>query len=239
MREKPVPPVTEIERPLELTGWYLVVKRWSDVIVSLALLVPAIVIIVLCSLLIKLTSRGPVFYTQMRLGRMGRPFRIWKLRTMTHNCELISGARWAMPNDPRTTTIGRFLRMTNLDELPQLWNILKGDMSLVGPRPERPEFMSVLEQAIPNYCQRLRVRPGVTGIAQLSLPHDTGVASVRRKLAYDLYYIHRSNFFLDLRLLVGIALKSIGLPWRFVRGLLLLPRPEAIEPTAISDGTRE
>jgi lipopolysaccharide/colanic/teichoic acid biosynthesis glycosyltransferase len=225
-----VPAVADFETPLRLPRRFLAIKRWGDVILSSALLLPAIPVIALCALLTKTTSRGPILYTQTRLGRFGSPFRIWKLRTMTHNCELTSGARWAMRTDPRTTPIGRILRLTHLDELPQLWNVLKGDMSLVGPRPERPEFIPVLERAIPNYRQRLVVRPGVTGVAQLNLPPDTGIDSVRKKLIYDLFYIRNMNLWLDLRLTIATGLQAIGLPCRFVRGLLLLPRPERIEP---------
>ena len=106
----------------------------------------------------------------MRLGKNGRPFRLHKIRTMRHDCEKATGPRWAVPGDPRITPLGRFLRQTHLDELPQLWNVLRGEMSLVGPRPERPEFVPDLEQAIPHYRDRLLVRPGVTGLAQVQLP---------------------------------------------------------------------
>src|SRR5439155_12868491 len=119
----------------------------------------------LSMLLVKLTSRGPALYTQTRLGRNGRPFTIYKLRTMQHRCESLTGARWSTPGDPRITPVGRFLRKTHLDELPQLWNVLRGDMALVGPRPERPEFVPQLEQAVPHYRDRLLVRPGVSGLA--------------------------------------------------------------------------
>ena len=133
-------------------------------------------------------------------ARDGRPFTLFKIRTMAHDCEKASGARWSTPGDPRITRVGAFLRKTHLDELPQLWNVLRGDMSLVGPRPERPEFTPLLEQVVPHYRDRLAVRPGVTGLAQVQLPADTDLDSVRRKLAYDLYYIRHLNGWLDLRL---------------------------------------
>src|SRR5262249_14297707 len=155
------------------------------------------------------------------------PFRIYKLRTMTHNCEKISGARWSTPGDTRITWLGRFLRRTHLDELPQLWNVLKGDMSLVGPRPERPEFLPELERAVPRYRERLHVKPGVTGLAQVQLPADVDVASVRRKVAYDLHYIRRLGFWLDLRLIACTALRVLGFPYHRGARLFRLPSPEA------------
>jgi lipopolysaccharide/colanic/teichoic acid biosynthesis glycosyltransferase len=131
---------------------------------------------------------------------------------MTHNCEARGGARWCLPGDPRVTAVGRLLRATHLDELPQLWNILKGDMSLVGPRPERPEFVVQLEKVLPQYRERLRVRPGVTGLAQVQLPPDIDVESVRRKLACDLAYVRHLGLWLDLCLLALTALHLTGVP---------------------------
>ena len=176
----------------------------------------------------RLTSSGPAIYSQTRFGRGGRPFRIYKLRSMAHNCEKASGARWATHNDPRVTKIGRLLRITHLDELPQLWNVMKGDMSLVGPRPERPEFIPVLEAAIPNYHQRLSVRPGVTGLAQVYLPPDTGIDSVKTKLLYDLAYLRHLSLWLDLRLIVATPLQAVGVPPVLVRWIFWLPAPEEI-----------
>src|SRR5262249_6782677 len=155
-------------------------------------------VILLCAVLVRLTSRGPAFYSQVRLGRGGRPYRIYKIRTMYHQCELKSGARWSQAGDPRVTPVGRFLGSTHLDELPQLWNVLKGDMALVGPRPERPEFIPALARAIPLYELRLLVRPGVTGLAQIQLPPDTDVQSVRAKVAHDLYYVRHMSLWVDL-----------------------------------------
>ncbi|MGH7171109.1 MAG: sugar transferase [Gemmataceae bacterium] len=210
-------------------SWYLRGKVVVEYLVAAFLLVLTVPLILLSALLIKLTSRGPAFYTQTRLGRRGLPYTIYKLRTMTHNCERKSGVRWATADDPRITRLGHFLRKSHLDELPQLWNVLKGDMSLVGPRPERPEFVPGLEQAFPHYRQRLRVRPGVTGLAQIQLPADTDLESVRRKLAYDLFYVRRASFWLDIRILAGTAFKMIGTPFPFLRKLFLMPSVEAIE----------
>jgi lipopolysaccharide/colanic/teichoic acid biosynthesis glycosyltransferase len=212
-----------------LQSAYLRVKFVLEFVVALALLALVSPLIGLAALLVKLTSPGPVFYTQTRLGRNGRPYTIYKIRTMVHNCECNSGARWSTPGDPRVTLIGRFLRRTHLDELPQLWNVLRGEMSLVGPRPERPEFVPQLEQAVPHYRDRLRVRPGLTGMAQVVLPPDTDLASVRRKLAYDLYYVRQVSPWLDLRILLCTAFYLMGGPlFRLVRAALL-PKKEVVE----------
>jgi lipopolysaccharide/colanic/teichoic acid biosynthesis glycosyltransferase len=189
--------------------WYSRCKRVLDVAGSLTLLLLTAPLVLLAGLLVKLTSRGPIFYSQTRVGLGGRPFTIYKIRTMYHNCERFSGARWSRPGDPRVMPVGRLLRRLHLDELPQLFNVLKGDMSLIGPRPERPEFVPQLEQAIPHYRERLRVLPGLTGLAQVHLPPDTDLASVRRKLAFDLYYIHRLGPWMDLRLLLLTGLHLV------------------------------
>jgi lipopolysaccharide/colanic/teichoic acid biosynthesis glycosyltransferase len=199
-------------------SWYLTRKRPLDVALALVLLVLAAPLILLAWLLVKLTSSGPGFYRQTRLGRGGRPFTLYKIRTMRHDCERVSGPCWSGPGDPRVLGVGWFLRRTHLDELPQLWNVLRGDMSLVGPRPERPEFLPQLEQAVPHYRDRLLVRPGVTGLAQVLAPPDTDLDSVRRKLAYDRDYLRRLGFWLDLRLLVATACYLVGLsPGRALR----------------------
>ncbi len=204
-------------------------KAVVDFILALLLMILAAPVILLSALLIKLTSRGPALYTQLRVGRGGRVFWIYKLRTMTHNCESQSGACWAKPADPRITLIGRFLRKTHLDELPQLWNVLRGDMALVGPRPERPEFVPGLEQQIPSYRDRLAVRPGLTGLAQVQLPADTDIDSVRRKLLYDRYYIDNMSFWLDFRLILSTGFKVLHIPFAVARTLLRIPSARLIE----------
>lgn len=211
------------------SSWYIPCKVVLEFLAAACLFVLTAPVILMSALFIKLTSRGPAIYVQTRMGRYGRLYRIYKLRTMTHNCEFKSGPRWATVNDPRVTRLGRFLRATHLDELPQLWNVLKGDMSLVGPRPERPEFVPELERAMPHYRQRLLVRPGVTGLAQIQLPADTDLESVRRKLAYDLFYVRQANFWLDLRIVAGTAFKMIGTPFPFLRKLFRMPSVEVIE----------
>ncbi len=209
--------------------WYEVCKRAADVACALVLLALTGPLVLVAMLLIRLTSCGPALYTQTRVGRYGRPFTICKLRTMYDECENLTGACWSLPGDPRVTPLGHFLRRTHLDELPQLWNVLRGEMSLVGPRPERPEFVPQLEQAIPHYRERLQVRPGVTGLAQIQLPPDTDLDSVRIKLAYDLYYVRNLGMWLDLRIALGTALKVIGLPFRLLRRLFQFPARDAVE----------
>jgi lipopolysaccharide/colanic/teichoic acid biosynthesis glycosyltransferase len=210
-------------------GLYAAPKAVLDVVLASGLLVVALPLIAVLAVLVRLTSPGPSFYRQKRAGRGGRPFTLYKLRTMRHNCERTSGPQWSTPGDPRVTPLGRFLRRTHLDELPQLWNILKGDMSLVGPRPERPEFLPQLEKALPHYRRRLLVRPGLTGLAQVQLPPDTDVESVRRKLAYDLYYIQGMGLWLDLRILAATGFRVLGLPFTLGARLCWVPRGPAVE----------
>ncbi len=210
-------------------SWYGLVKTTVDWVLALFMLLLAAPVILLAALAVKLTSRGPIFYSQIRLGKGGRPYKIFKIRTMTHNCERHSGIRWAAANDARITPVGRFLRRTHLDELPQLWNVIRGDMSLVGPRPERPEFVDQLEKTIPRYRERLVVRPGLTGLAQVQLPPDTDLGSVRRKLAYDLYYVERRSLWLDVRILLSTPFHVLGLPFAIPRLLFRVPSGETVE----------
>jgi lipopolysaccharide/colanic/teichoic acid biosynthesis glycosyltransferase len=209
--------------------WYPPVKSAADFALALVLTAVALPVMAVCALAVKLTSPGPAFYTQTRVGRGGRLFTIYKLRTMVHNCESLTGARWCVPGDPRVTWLGHFLRVTHLDELPQLLNVLRGEMALVGPRPERPEFVPELERALPAYRQRLLVRPGVTGLAQVKLPADTDLDSVRRKLAHDLYYIERLGPWLDLRLLAGTALYAAGVDRQLTGRLIGVPDGPTVE----------
>ena len=208
---------------------YAKVKAGSDCFVALLMLVLTSPLMLLAALAVKLTSRGPVFYSQVRLGQGGKPFRIYKIRSMHHECEKQSGAQWSKPGDSRVTPVGRFLRKSHLDELPQLWNVLRGDMSLVGPRPERPEFVPQLEQALSRYRERLLVRPGVSGLAQVQLPPDTDLDSVRRKLAHDLCYVERMGFWLDLRIMLCTGLRILGLPYAMSAKLFALPGGSPVE----------
>jgi lipopolysaccharide/colanic/teichoic acid biosynthesis glycosyltransferase len=212
-----------------LSHSYGIAKVTVEFSLSVILLILAVPVMVIAGIAVKLSSKGPVFYSQTRLGRGGRPYSIYKIRTMTHNCESKSGACWSTAGDTRITRVGHFLRRTHIDELPQLWNVLRGDMSLVGPRPERPEFVPKLAQAIAGYRERLLVRPGVTGLAQVQLPPDTDLNSVRRKLAFDLYYIENASLSLDIRLILCTALNTAGLPFAWTGKLFFVPSGEEIE----------
>lgn len=199
---------------------YLVWKKRLDFVIALLLLVVTFPVILIAVVLTKLTSRGPAFYTQLRLGLNGRPFTLYKIRTMTHNCERTSGACWSVPGDPRVTLVGQILRRTKVDELPQLWNVLRGEMSLIGPRPERPLFVYQLERAIPHYRERLQVLPGLSGLAQVQLPADVDLTSVERKVRYDLRYVQNVSLLLDLKIIVATGLYLLGVPFRVIRILV-------------------
>jgi lipopolysaccharide/colanic/teichoic acid biosynthesis glycosyltransferase len=208
---------------------YHPLRRSAEVGLCLLLLVVAAPVILLAALVVRLSSRGPAFYTQLRLGQFGRPFTIFKIRTMIHNCESLTGPRWAIPGDPRVTLIGHILRLTHIDELPQLVNVLRGDMSLIGPRPERPEFVQELEKLIPHYAERHAVRPGVTGLAQVQLAPDTDVDTVRRKLAYDLFYVRHLGPLLDLGLLCCTATRLAGIPFTLAGKFFRVPGKWVVE----------
>ncbi len=180
-------------------------KRALDIAVALALLPAAAVILAVAAVAIKLTSRGPVFYAQTRVGRGGREFRFVKLRTMIDEAERDTGPVWAARNDPRVTGVGRFLRRYRLDELPQLWSVLTGEMSLVGPRPERPHFVEQFIERIPYYRLRLLATPGISGWAQIHHGPDQTEEDVYEKLRHDLYYVRHLSFALDLQVLARTA----------------------------------
>ena len=185
--------------------YYQGVKRFIDIAVSAVGLVVAAPLILIAAIIIKLESKGTVFYSQVRTGRFSRSFRIYKLRTMCSNSE-VNGAQWAVKNDSRITAVGKILRKTRLDELPQFWNVLKGEMSLIGPRPERPEFVGELSEQIPFYQQRHLVKPGLSGWAQVNYPYGASVEDAYNKLTYDFYYIKNASLALDLQ----IVLRTIG-----------------------------
>lgn len=179
-------------------------KRLIDVALALLLFIPALAIFPLTVLAIKLESRGSAFFTQRRIGRNGKEFVLIKYRSMVPNAESMSGAK-GIGRDPRHTRIGAFLRKTYLDEIPQLINVLRGEMSFVGPRPERPQYVSELTNKIPFYKMRLLVLPGITGWAQTNMENDASVEDTPEKMQYDLYYIKNCTFFLDLL----IALRTL------------------------------
>jgi exopolysaccharide biosynthesis polyprenyl glycosylphosphotransferase len=177
------------------------VKRLFDIVTSLAGLVLSSPLLLAGMLAVKLSSPGPVFYRQARSGRFGRLFKVTKLRTMIVDAEQ-AGAVWSMENDPRVTPVGRFLRKYRIDEIPQFFHVLLGDMSFVGPRPERPEMIETLATTIPYYQERLMVQPGITGWAQVNYPYGSSIEDARRKLEYDLYYMKNMSVFLDVFILL-------------------------------------
>jgi lipopolysaccharide/colanic/teichoic acid biosynthesis glycosyltransferase len=213
--------VQEPETPLvPRSRWELLSRglNFCLALVSLLLLIPLMLLIALA---VKLTSRGPILYSQTRIGLDrrwrgkaaaadtrrahdlgGRVFTIYKFRTMGVNAEQLSGAVWAAKEDPRVTPVGRLLRQYRLDELPQLFNVLVGDMNIVGPRPERPLIFAQLRTTIPNYDARQRVKPGITGLAQVNQEYDQCLSDVRNKLEYDLGYLKRQGFWEDIRIML-------------------------------------
>jgi exopolysaccharide biosynthesis polyprenyl glycosylphosphotransferase len=179
-------------------------KRAVDLLASVVACLLFAPLALLTALAIKLSDwRHPVLYSQLRVGQFGRPFRIYKFRTMRVDAERESGAVWASAGDPRITRLGRFLRATRLDEIPQFWNVLVGNMSVVGPRPERPEMVARLVEQIPYYSERENVPPGLTGWAQIRHPYGSSVEDARRKLEFDLYYIKHMSVSLDLQILLS------------------------------------
>jgi lipopolysaccharide/colanic/teichoic acid biosynthesis glycosyltransferase len=192
---------------------YMVVRRCVEVVLAglgLALCAP---LLALAALIIALDSDGPVLHWQERVGRNGRPFRLFKLRTMVADAEGDGRAVWAQRPDPRVTRVGGFLRRSRFDELPQLYNVLRGDMSLIGPRPERPEFVELLSSNIPGYCTRQVIRPGITGWAQVNYGYAASIDDAAIKLNYDLYYIRHQSPLLDIVILfktLGVVLKFEG-----------------------------
>ncbi len=177
-------------------------KRIFDIIVSLQLLILSAPLILITAILIKLESKGPAFFRQTRVGLYGENFELIKLRSMRQDAEVAGQAQWAQENDPRITRIGKWIRKLRIDELPQAWNVLKGDMSFVGPRPERPQFVADLETQLNYYAERHMVKPGITGWAQINYPYGASLEDSRHKLEYDLYYAKNYTPFLDVLILL-------------------------------------
>ena len=219
--------------PRGRSGIYFGFKTAAEWLVALLMLVMWSPLLCILAVLVKTTSEGPAFYSQTRLGLRGRVYKIYKLRTMQHNCEQQSGVIWALKEDPRTTSIGQFLRLTHLDELPQLVNVLRGEMSLIGPRPERPELAARIERQLPEFCLRLQVRPGVTGLAQMRLPADATVYGVRHKLAHDLYYVEHLGLALDVRIAACTVLHFVSEIFAFFCKSLLGSSGRAAEQVAV------
>lgn len=177
-------------------------KRMFDVVLAFAGLIVSTPLVPFVALLVKLDSPGPVFLRQVRMGQREKNFVLYKFRTMRQDAEAATGAVWSQKNDPRVTRIGKILRKSRLDELPQLFNVLRGDMSIVGPRPERPEFIEKLKEVIPYYSERHFVKPGITGWAQIKYPYGSSVEDAIEKLRYDLFYIKNLTFSLDLLIIL-------------------------------------
>ncbi|MBE0596582.1 MAG: TIGR03013 family PEP-CTERM/XrtA system glycosyltransferase, partial [Desulfuromonadales bacterium] len=186
-----------------LTPAMRVAKRGLDVVLALVGLVLALPLMLLTALAIKIDSPGPVLFRQVRTGEGERPFTLYKFRSMRQDAEQATGAVWAQTNDPRVTRLGRFMRKSRIDEIPQLINVIKGEMSFVGPRPERPEFVGRLTQKIPYYSNRHYVKPGVTGWAQIRYPYGASEEDALEKLRYDLYYTKNYSLGLDLAIIAS------------------------------------
>jgi len=178
-------------------------KRMMDFMLAVAGLILTMPLLAFAALLIKLSSPGPVIYRQKRVGKDGEIFKIYKLRTMRQDAEKSTGAIWAKENDPRITSVGKVLRKAHIDEIPQLLNVLKGDMSIVGPRPERPEMVRDLKTLIRDYEKRLQVQPGITGLAQVWHKYDETIEDVKKKIKYDVLYIKKMCLLVDLRILAN------------------------------------
>ena len=189
-------------------SWRRMVKRTLDAMISTAGLVLASPVMLLIAAALKLESRGPVIFRQARVGMKGKVFTMLKFRTMHQDAEANTGPVWAQEKDPRITRMGAFLRVSHLDELPQLFNVFKGEMSLVGPRPERPYFVNEFRKLIPHYERRLCVKPGITGLAQVKQGYDRTLEDVKRKLRYDVLYIQRMCPVVDLKVL-GMTIGAV------------------------------
>lgn len=187
--------------------YFEIAKEVVDVVLGVVALIAFLPVMGICALLIKLSDGGPIFYIQQRVGKDGKLFSMYKLRSMFTNAEDGTGAVWAVDKDPRVMPLCRWMRYSHVDELPQLINVIKGDMSLVGPRPERPEILEELEKVYPDVRRRLAVRPGITGLAQVTNGYDTSVEGFRSKLKSDLEYIERRRWSMEIRILAATLSK--------------------------------
>jgi exopolysaccharide biosynthesis polyprenyl glycosylphosphotransferase len=183
---------------------YSFAKRILDIVTTILGIIILSPIIIIAALLVKLTSKGPILYTQVRVGKEEMLFKIFKFRTMKVDAEKSTGPVWAAANDNRLTPIGKFLRKTHIDEIPQFINVLKGEMSIIGPRPERPMFVEKFKEEITDYEKRLHVKPGITGLAQVWHRYDETIEDVKKKLKYDLLYVKKMCFWAD----IGIILRT-------------------------------
>lgn len=189
--------------PQFMPEWERKIKRLMDIGISAGILIGFFPLWLLIAIAIKIDSKGPMLYRQTRVGKDGQEFLIYKFRSMVEDAESLTGPRWAEKRDPRITRVGRVIRALRLDEVPQFLNVLKGEMSLIGPRPERPYFVDKFKQEIPLYTRRLKVKPGITGWAQIKGEYDTSIENVRTKLQYDLFYLENMSLRMDLKILLN------------------------------------
>ena len=200
----PVANIVRFDTDLHVAPRYLLSrrKRMLDLLIGSASVLLLAIVFPFVALAIKLNSSGPVFYRQKRIGLNGEPFELIKFRTMTVDAERENGAVWAKPNDPRVTSVGRYLRRLYIDEFPQWWNVVVGQMSVVGPRPERPEMIGQILDFVPNFNRRLLAKPGITGVAQVNYRYTNTMMEARNKLRHDVLYINAASFWLDIRLIL-------------------------------------
>jgi lipopolysaccharide/colanic/teichoic acid biosynthesis glycosyltransferase len=217
--------ISSIRSPaqVEYGSYDTFIKPLIDCLLTLVVSPVIVPLVLLAMVAVRLTSDGPVLYAQTRLGRRGRTFTMYKIRSMYHDCERETGPRWCAPSDPRITPVGWILRKTHIDELPQLWNILCGDLSWVGPRPERPEIATELTMKVPEFLHRLDVRPGLSGLAQVQQGPDESLETVRRKLFFDLHYVDNLGFWLDMRIILATVPFIAGLPAAWICRVFGLP----------------
>lgn len=201
-------PLIEISPDL-MPAWEKFTKRLMDLVIASTVLIVMLPLMIIISVAIKWNSSGPVIYTQKRVGKNGKLFTMYKFRTMHNDAEAETGPTWASENDPRVTAVGALLRKTRLDEIPQFYNVLKGEMSLVGPRPERPYFVEQFKNDIPLYSRRLRVRPGITGWAQVKWKYDSSLDDVKEKTKYDLFYVENMSLRMDFKILINTLFSMV------------------------------
>ncbi|WP_253156387.1 sugar transferase [Stieleria tagensis] len=213
---------------------YFAVKHFCERVFAAALLVLSAPVIMLLIAVVRLTSKGPGVYRQERVGLNRKTFNVLKLRTMYQDAEADGQAKWSQKGDPRVTPVGRFLRRSHLDELPQLWNVVAGDMSLTGPRPERPAICEKLERYIGGYYNRNSVKPGITGLAQINLEPDCTLDDVRRKQLLDMHYVRNAGPWLDCRMILATMMRVVGIRGPAVTRAMGLCRMDLIDAAGLS-----
>jgi len=234
---RPSPAVERLRPTRPPCSSYFRWKHVPDTVLAVLLLIPGLPLIGLLVLLVRWTSRGAGIYRQVRVGKDGRNFTMYKIRTMRHDAEVATGAVWTQTKDARVTALGRVLRKLHLDELPQLFNVLRGEMSLVGPRPERPEFVRVLAERVPGYLDRLAVAPGITGLAQINLEPDTDLESVPCKLVLDREYLQTAGAWMDFRIFLSTLLHLLGISGERSRRIVRLHRTVRRADTAMTEAS--